>query len=100
MREFGITVEGDEGNMSHFPAIAQFAQACRYSDCQHIGESGCAVVMAVQTGELDSKVYESYLKLMKEHRRFEVRLEDRKRLNKQFGKMTREAKNHRKKNKY
>lgn len=100
MREFGLTTEEGEDKISPFPAIEPFAQACRYSDCQHTGESGCAVVVAVQKGELDNKIYESYLKLMKEHKRFEVRLEDRKRLNKQFGKLTREAKNHRKKNKY
>ncbi len=100
MREFGLTIEDSDGKSSLFPAIEVFAQACRYSDCQHVNDSGCAVIAAVRSGNLDGQVYESYLKLMKEQKRFEVRLEDRKRINKQFGKLTREAKNHRKKNKY
>jgi hypothetical protein len=45
-------------------------------------------------------IYDSYLKLIKEQRRFEIKLEDKKRINKQFGKMTKEAKDHRKKYKY
>lgn len=100
MREFGLTDDDGDENINLFPAIEAFAQACRYSDCQHIHDSGCAVIAAVRTGNLDNQVYESYLKLIKEQKRFEIRLEDRKRINKQFGKLTKEAKNHRKKNKY
>ena len=100
MREFGVTNEGDDRNAGLFPAIEEFAQACRYSDCRHLNESGCAVTAAVRSSELDQQVYESYVKLIKEQRRFEINLEDRKRINKQFGRVTREAKNHRRKNKY
>ena len=44
-------------------------------------------------GELDRLIYESYVKLMKEQKRFEINIEDQKRINKQFGKLTKEAKN-------
>jgi ribosome biogenesis GTPase len=54
----------------------------------------------LETGELDPVLYDSYLKLIKEQRRFEINIEDKKRLNKQFGRITREAKNFRKNNKY
>lgn len=101
MREFGLTNEAGDHAGNFFPAIEEFAQACRYADCRHLNDSGgCAVMAALRAGQLDNQVYESYLKLMKEQRRFEVKVEDKKRLNKQFGRMTREAKNHRKKNKY
>jgi len=63
-------------------------------------EEGCAVLQALETGELDTSIYESFVKLVKEQRRFGVRAEDKKRMNKQFGKMTKEAKDHRKKYKY
>jgi ribosome biogenesis GTPase / thiamine phosphate phosphatase len=100
MREFGMT--SDEGHHSAelFPEITKFAEGCRYADCKHINEAGCAVLEALNSGALDSYIFESYVKLMKEQRRFEIKIEDKKRLGKQFGKMTKEAKNHRKKYKY
>ncbi len=100
MREFGLTNEEGETSDSLFPAIEEFVHACRYADCKHLNEPGCGVIEALQTGRLDSQVYESYIKLMKEQRRFEIKIEDKKRLGKQFGKLTREANNNRKKYKY
>ncbi len=100
MREFGVTFEEGQQSDDMFPAIQQYAAQCRFADCKHLSEAECAVLTAVQNGELDSDVYESYLKLMREQRRFEIKAEDKKRLNRQFGKMTKEAKNHRKKYKY
>jgi len=97
MREFGLT--SDEGHSSDtlFPALQEFVSRCRFGDCKHLSEMGCGVLEALQTGELDADVYESYIKLMKEQRRFEIKAEDKKRLGKQSGKMTKEAKAHRKK---
>ena len=100
MREFGLTSEEGESSFSLFPAIAEFAHLCRYSDCKHFNEAGCSVLDAVQRGVLDATVYDSYIKLMKEQKRFEIKMEDKKRLGKQFGKLTREANNYRKKYKY
>jgi ribosome biogenesis GTPase len=99
MREFGLTFEDHQGE-ELFPAIQQHAVNCKYSDCSHTNEMGCAVLEAIQSGELEVDAYESYLKLRKEQARFEIRVEDKKRINKQFGKLTKEAKNHRKKYKY
>jgi ribosome biogenesis GTPase len=98
MREFGVTSE-DEGE-SLFPAIEELAGKCRFSDCTHMNESGCAVLEALSSGSLEPSIYRSYVKLVKEQRRFSVNIEDKKRMNKQFGKMTREAKNYRKKYKF
>jgi len=100
MREFGITNEDAENSDPLFPVIEEFAQNCRYSDCKHLHEEGCAVLSALQSGMLDRMIYESYVKLMKEQKRFEINIEDKKRLNKQFGKLTKEAKNYRKKYKF
>jgi ribosome biogenesis GTPase len=100
MREFGVTTDEQNQTDELFPAIQKYAAKCRFSDCSHTNEAGCCVLQALQAGELDSLIYDSYLKLMKEQRRFEIKAEDKKRLNKQFGKMTKEAKDHRKKYKY
>jgi ribosome biogenesis GTPase len=100
MREFGLTHEEGHNNNDLFPAIQKLATGCRFSDCRHLHEAGCAVIDAVHAGALEESVYESYLKLIREQRRFEINADDKKRMNKQFGKMTREANNYRRKNKY
>ena len=100
MREFGMTSEDGADADAMFPAIEEFASRCKYGDCTHMMEEGCAVLSALSNGELDAAVYESYVKLVKEQRRFGIRAEDKKRMNKQFGKLTKEAKSYRKKYKY
>jgi ribosome biogenesis GTPase len=100
MREFGLTFEEGSSSDELFPEIRKFAGDCKFPDCSHLREPGCSVVNALETGELDPVLYESYLKLIKEQRRFEVKIEDKKRLGKQFGRMAREAQNFKKKNKY
>lgn len=100
MREFGLTSENGESDLSLFPAMEEFAQRCRYVDCKHLNEPGCSVLEALALGTLDAEVYGSYTKLMKEQRRFQINMEDKKRLDKQFGKITREAKNYRKRYKF
>ena len=100
MREFGLTFEDGQQTEDLFPVIQKFAANCRYSDCTHTNETECGVINAINSGELDAEVYESYLKLIREQRRFSIRIEDKKRINKQFGKLTKEAKNYRKKYKY
>lgn len=97
MREFGVTHENARPNDELFPAIEKFSNHCKFSDCRHINEKGCGVIEAAQAGELDREVYESYLKLLKEQKRFEIKIEDKKRMGKQFGKIVREANNFRKK---
>jgi ribosome biogenesis GTPase / thiamine phosphate phosphatase len=100
MREFGLTGVEDGNAVNLFPAIEQFATACRFTDCKHMDEVGCAVLAALEKGDLDALVYENYVKLVKEQRRFEINAEDRKRLGKQAGRMSREASAHRKKHKF
>lgn len=100
MREFGLTFEETGDHDDFFPQIKALAGNCRYPDCRHIGEAGCSVLDALHKGRLDADLYESYLKLMREQKRFEMKAGDKKRLGKQFGKMTKEAKAYRKKYKY
>lgn len=100
MREFGLTGEADQSEGDLFPAIQRFAVNCHFSDCRHLQESGCAVIQAVHLGTLESEVYESYLKLVKEQRRFQTSAEDKKRAGKLAGRRSREAQNNRRKYKY
>lgn len=49
-----------------FTEIEELAQYCRFRDCTHTNEPGCAVLAAVESGELDSRRLESYHKLENE----------------------------------
>jgi len=100
MREFGVTNEDGVDGESLFPAIEALAVNCKYGDCSHLSEEGCAVLQALETGELDAAIYESFMKLVREQRRFGIKAEEKKRMNRQFGKMVKEAKSFRKRYKY
>jgi len=56
----------DEGISSTFEDIEEYSVRCRFNDCRHQGEPGCAVMEALESGVLDWARYQSYLKLQKE----------------------------------
>ena len=55
-----------------FDEIGELAAACRYRDCSHSGDDGCAVAAALEAGELAPERWESYRKLRAEARRHEA----------------------------
>jgi ribosome biogenesis GTPase len=65
MRELQLW-DSDEQLGETFSEIAGLAAGCRFRDCQHDKEPGCAVKSAVASGALDAERYESYLKLRRE----------------------------------
>lgn len=72
MRELQTWLNED-GLKLTFDDIAALAENCRFRDCSHRGEPGCAVEAAVETGELDAGRLASYRKLEKEMRSLEER---------------------------
>ena len=65
MRELGT----DEADLaSSFADIEELALDCRFSDCLHETEPGCAVKAAVEAGQLEERRLESYRKLRRESR--------------------------------
>lgn len=70
MRELGL-LDGD-GLASAFDDVEQAAADCRFGDCRHQTEPGCAVRAALATGELDSDRFRAYRKLEREARRTEL----------------------------
>lgn len=65
MREFGV-LEDAGGLDATFADIADLATGCRFRDCRHEGEPGCAVLAATETGELSTTRLMSYHKLKRE----------------------------------
>ncbi len=58
--------EAADGMMAAFPEIELLAEKCRFRDCQHENEPGCAVVAAVASGDVPQRRLDSYLKLTTE----------------------------------
>jgi ribosome biogenesis GTPase / thiamine phosphate phosphatase len=65
LRALGLTGSAD-GISSVFPEIGAFARSCRFRDCTHVDEPGCAVRAAVESGELAPERLASYLTLVAE----------------------------------
>ncbi len=71
MREFGFVSDGD--GPAGFDDIAEWAERCRFSDCQHEGEPGCAVRKAIDDGELDADRLNNFRALEREDLRMRAR---------------------------
>ena len=76
MRELQLW-DVDEAIDETFHDIAALGGGCRFRDCQHDQEPGCAVKRAVETGELDAGRYASFLKLSHERAADEKRRDER-----------------------
>ncbi len=91
MREVGIT-DDTAGFEMTFDDILSLAQDCKFSDCSHIHEEGCAIIAAVENGELDENAYQNFLKMGREREHFEAEVHERRQKDKDFGKMVRNVK--------
>jgi ribosome biogenesis GTPase len=86
MKELGLTDDSEGLNVT-FADISQLAGKCRFPDCLHINEQGCAVIEAVENGTVNRESYENYLKMLKEQERFNITIAEKRRRDKHFGKM-------------
>jgi len=68
--------EGDQGIESAFADVEELAEGCRFADCRHQGEPGCAVEAAAASGELPAERLESYRKLQRELRQIQLRQDE------------------------
>ena len=91
MRELGLAGAGEEVEAG-FDALATLAARCRYADCRHENEPGCAVLAAVERGELPRERYENFLKLRKESEFHELSALDKRRKDKAFGRFLKTVK--------
>jgi len=62
MRELALW-DADEGVSATFEDVEALEAACRFSDCKHTSEPGCAVRAAIEAGELEPARWQNYLKL-------------------------------------
>ena len=98
LRELQLWGE-EEDLQAVFSEIDELAGQCRFRDCQHEQEPGCAVVQAIESGDLDAARLESYKKLKRElrylnQRQDEVAQMEAKKREKRFGKMIKQINRH------
>mgnify|MGYP000930056882 CR=1 FL=1 len=86
MREVGV-VDTSGGLETTFDTIFSLAQNCRYKDCTHTAEAGCAVIEALESGQLDESTFENYQKLQREKSHFETSVMEKRKKDKIFGKI-------------
>ncbi|MEY3338876.1 MAG: hypothetical protein RL245_1868, partial [Pseudomonadota bacterium] len=67
VRDFAPAIDTLEPRSLGFPEIDQLSTGCRFADCQHMQEPGCAVRKAAENGDLDDRRYESYRRLRRLH---------------------------------
>lgn len=86
MREVGIA-DSTGGLEMTFDMIHELSASCRFKDCKHTTEIGCAVLKAIEKGEIDEASYQNYLKMEREKAHFESTIEERRKKDKIMGKI-------------
>ncbi len=85
MRELGV-ISNESGLGSTFNEIDELSAHCRYKDCTHTVETGCAVLGAVERGEISEERYNNFIKIYKESLYNEMSYVDKREKHKKFGK--------------
>jgi ribosome biogenesis GTPase len=81
----------EAGVRTAFSDLEAVAQRCRFRNCNHHGDAGCALEAAVASGGLDPRRLTSYLKLQREAARAARSEHERRELERKFGRMARES---------
>jgi len=91
MREFGI-LGAESGIANSYSDIIALASSCRYQDCNHTAEPGCAVLAAVHTGEISRESLDTFLELKKESAFNDMSYAEKRKKDRDFGRYIKSAK--------
>jgi len=86
MRELGVT-DSSEGVRNTFREIHELSLKCKFTDCTHIDEKGCAVTEALENGMIDIRSLENYRRILREQEHFSETIAERRKKDREFGKM-------------
>lgn len=89
MRELGMA-QAESGIEAVFDQISELTGECKYGDCTHTSEPGCAVLAGIEEGIISEDAYESYLKLRREEAHFSEKEAEKRQKDKRFSKMVKE----------
>ena len=86
MRELG-NLSVDTGLDETFSEIIALSQRCKFADCSHTKEKGCAIQAAINDGELSKERYKNYQKMKNESEFYDMSYSEKRKKDKDFGKM-------------
>lgn len=96
MREVGI-LDASEGVEENFDDIHDLSKSCRFSNCNHSNEPGCAILKAIESGKLQQEHYQNYVKLKTESESNKKSYSNRRKKGKPPAKATHSATKHKSK---
>lgn len=91
MREFGI-LGAEGGIVSSYSDITALSSHCRYHDCTHTSEPGCAILAAVRAGEISQESLDSFHKLKEESAFNDMSYAEKRKKDRDFGRYIKSAK--------
>ena len=91
MREFGI-LGAESGIGDSFSDITGLASGCRYRNCSHTSEPGCAAREAVSSGDISQEHYDNYVKLREESAFNQLSYAEKRKKDRNFGRYVKSAK--------
>ncbi len=86
MRELG-SMSVDGGLDETFSEILVLSQSCKFANCSHTNEKGCAILAATEAGNLSEQRYQNYLKVKKESQFNQMSYLEKRKKDKSFGKL-------------
>ena len=96
MRELG-NIAMESGIEQTFDEIVSLSNQCRFSDCTHTNEKGCAILKALENGDISPERFENFVKMSKESAYHNMSYLEKRQKDKEFGKMVKSIMKHKKK---
>ena len=96
MRELG-NMDIESGLADAFAEISALTDHCRFNDCTHTQEEGCAVLTALEEEVITQERYQNYMKMKKESAYYDMSYLEKRQRDKEFGKMVKSVMKHKKK---
>lgn len=99
MREVGISND-NKGLEITFDEIVNLSYTCKFNDCSHTNEKGCAILKAIENKEIDTDSYTNFQKMSREKDFFDLDVTERKKKDKNLGKMIKNVQKQKRRDKY
>lgn len=99
MREIGMT-DTNSGMEMTFNAIVELGKRCKFTNCTHTDEPGCQILEAINDGLISLEELANYKKLERQSARFSESIAEKRKKDKELGRMYKEIKKSKKRNKY
>jgi len=97
MRELGVT-DNDGGLKTTYQAIFELSLKCKFPDCTHSNETGCAVLEALDNEIIDKESLDNFKRIQREQQRFQASVAETRKKEREFGKMRKNYMKDKKKN--